>query len=499
MEDEKNKQNKQSAEKKADYEKPKGAQSVYELKTEDRTFGYQASADWIVLYKQEKPKAEMFFVSYTADVEETRPLTFVFNGGPGASSVYLHMGAIGPKRIRCKENGQPLRPPYPLIDNPESWLKFTDLVFIDPIGTGFSRMIDEESGEKKKNEGSEKKEQSEYWKVQRDLESLGEFLRRYLSKYHRWESPLYIAGESYGGFRTAKLAKIAQQDYGVGLNGVIIISPALEFTLLDGSDYDVLHWLDSFPSMAAAAKVHGRTRKSTGEEDLTSFRNKAADFAMKELLPVLAAGDFYGVERKNKVLNKTADFLGLPRGTLQAKAGRVEIDYFVKNLLRDKGLQLGLYDAAVSVQDPYPDRDNWSGPDPTLHQLERVFAAGINAHIRRTIGLETDREYNLLSNTVNKNWQVDTRKHALQSQVGATDDLRYGMSLNPDMKVFLTHGIFDLVTPYFAAERIRHLMKLTEEQKKKMTVKYYYGGHMFYTREETRRQFYNDMIGFYQE
>ncbi|MFP4384558.1 MAG: S10 family peptidase [Spirochaetia bacterium] len=491
-----NDKNKQKPEKNGDYQKPKGAQSVHEMKSDERTFGYQASAEWIVLHKQEKPKAEMFFVSYTADVEEVRPLTFVFNGGPGASSVYLHMGALGPRRIQCKDNGQPLQPPYPLINNPESWLKFTDLVFIDPIGTGFSRMINEENGDKK-DEKAEKKEQSEYWKVKRDLESLGEFLRRYLSKFHRWESPIYIAGESYGGFRAAKLAKMAQQDYGIGLNGVIIISPALEFTLLDGSDYDVLPWLDSFPSMAAAAKVHGRTKKSSEPEDLKSFRVKAVDFAVKELLPVLAVGDLCGADRKIRVLNGAADFLGLPRQVVQAKNGRVGIDYFVKNLLRDQGLQLGLYDAAISVQDPYPDRDSWTGPDPTLHQLERVFAAGINTHIRKTVGLETDREYDLLSNTVNKNWQVDTRKHALESQVGATDDLRYGMSLNPDMKVFLTHGIFDLVTPYFAVERIRHLMKLTEEQKQKMTVKYYYGGHMFYTREETRRQFYNDMLGFY--
>jgi len=524
------------------YNRPDGAQRQMELHVDGRVLPYQAEADWIVLRKNEKPKAEMFHVSYTADAagndavetessknnqqsDPARPITFVFNGGPGASSVYLHLGAVGPKRVECRDNGQPLKPPYPLIDNPQSWLQFTDLVFIDPVGTGFSRMIDENGSRKEGNSGSDNSkkggsgeassaagnengsgEQSEYWQVKRDLESLGEFMRSYLNTHHRWESPIYIAGESYGGFRTAKLAKMAQQDYGIGLNGVIIISPALEFTLLDGSDYDVLMWLDTFPTMAAAAYVHGKSRNvrklndsSSSREDLDAFRERAAEFAVNRLLPVLAAGNMFGEERKTRVLNQAADFLGLPRDIVRKKNGKVEIDYFVKNLLRSDGKHLGLYDATITVSDPYPDRDSWAGPDPTLHQLERVFAAGINTQLRKHIGLDTERDYNLLSHTVNKSWKIDTRKHALESQVGATDDLRYGMSLNPDMKVFLTHGIFDLVTPYFAAERISRLMKLSDEARKNLTLKWYPGGHMFYTRNDSRRKFYEDMKSFYSE
>lgn len=498
------------------WKKPAGSAILLELKKGAAAMHYQARADWIVLHKDEKPKAELFFIAYTAVTDDTdengesgdgvvRPLTFVFNGGPGASSVYLHLGAMGPKRIETKENGLPLPPPNRLVNNPESWLAFTDLVFIDPIGTGFSRMIDESQGEKdgdkdaKKQSGSanDGEKGSEYWQVKRDLEALGEGIRRYLNIHHRWESPIYIAGESYGGFRTAKLAKMAQQDYGIPLSGAIIISPALEFTLLDGSDYDVLMWIDSFPSMAAAAWVHGKSRKKRAGEELDAFRLRAAEFAVKELLPVLAAGDMYGSERKTRVLNLAADFLGLPRQLVQGKNGRVGIEYFVKNLLRQEGKQLGLYDAAVAVTDPYPDRDSWVGPDPTLHHLERVFSAGINTQLRTNIGLKTDREYDLLSEEVNKGWKVDTRNHALESQVGATDDLRYGMSLNPDMKVYITHGIFDLVTPYFAAERITRLMKLTEEQKKQLTLKHYTGGHMFYVRSESRRAFFRDMQQFY--
>lgn len=478
-----------------DYTPPTGASSAHELSADGKALTYTARADWLVLRKREKPKAEMFHVSYVVDSDENRPVTFVFNGGPGASSVYLHVGALGPRRAEFDAHGEPLTPPSVLKENEHSWLAFTDLVFVDPIGTGFSRMIEEK---KKGDQKPEKEgENSEYWQLKRDLESLGEFICKFLSKHHRWESRIFIAGESYGGFRTAKLTKMLQQGYGVGLSGAIIISPALEFTLLDGSDYDVLMWLDTFPTMAGAAFVHGRARKRKKGESVGDYMRRAGDFAVRDLLPALAAGDMYGDVRKNRVLNQAADFIGIPRETVRAKNGRVRIEYFVKNLLRDEGKHLGLYDASLTVADPYPDRDEYSGPDPTLHLVERVFASGINTQLRKHIGLETEREYNLLSMTVNKAWKIDTRKHALESQVGATDDLRYGMSLNPHMKVYITHGVFDLVTPFFTAERLTNLMKLTDEQKSRLTVKHYAGGHMFYTWKESRESFFADMKEFY--
>ncbi|GAB6090628.1 alpha/beta hydrolase [Spirochaeta dissipatitropha] len=493
------------------------------MKTDSGTIQYTATADWIILRKNEKPTAEMFYISYVAESETPRPLTFVFNGGPGASSVYLHLGALGPQRGQFTETGQAPPPPYQLCDNESTWLEFTDLVFIDPIGTGFSRMIDG-SDSKKQDKNSENssaasrtadsndsagsagsadpagagnQESSEYWQLKRDLESLCEGIRSYLSANHRWESAVYLAGESYGGFRTAKLSKLLQKDYGVGLAGAIIISPALEFTLLDGSDYDALMWLDTFPTMAAAAWVHGRARKVQKDEPMRDYMQRAARFAVQDLLPVLAAGDMFGAEQRKRVLNQAADYIGLPRETLIKKGGRIAIDYFVKNLLRDQDQYLGLYDAALSSSDPYPDRDSLDAPDPTLHQVSRVFAAGINTQLRKHIGLQTERDYNLLSQLVNTSWKIDTRKHALESQVGATDDLRYGMSLNPDMKVVICHGIFDLVTPWFAAERITHLMKLTDEQRSKLSLKYYDGGHMFYTWDNSRRAFRDDVRQLY--
>jgi len=484
-----------AAAKNDEYKPPKGARRELSGSFGGMALEYEAEADWIVLRKDEKPKAEMFFVRYFKKGGADRPLTFIFNGGPGASSVYLHMGAVGPRRAAFRERGDPLPPPHALVDNQETWLRFSDLVFIDPIGTGFSRMIDEEKKDEAKK--AEDKKEVEYWQLKRDLESLGEFIRKFLSRVGRWESPIYLAGESYGGFRVAKLAKMLQEQYGVGLAGAIMLSPALEFTLLDGSDYDALMWLDSFPTMAAAAAWHGRARKLHEGEGHRAYADRAAQFALTDLLPVLAGADLVGAERKKRVLDAAADWIGIPRATMNAKNGRVSIDWFVKNLLRDKGLHLGLYDASVTVRDPYPDRDEWSGPDPTLHVIERVFASGVNSQIRSGIGLETDRDYATSSDEVNEAWKVDTRKHALESQVGATDDLRYGMSLNPDMKVCISHGLFDLVTPFFASERIARLMKLDEARRGKLTLRHYDGGHMFYTWNASRIRLFEDMQAFY--
>ena len=482
------------------YTPPTGSKVETTMISGKKETAYTAAADWLILRKDKKPKAEMFYISYIAsDKNSNRPITFVFNGGPGASSVYLHLGALGPQKAVFAQNGTITPPPYQLEKNNDTWLQFTDLVFIDPIGTGFSSTIDDPE---KKDSAAEKegsgKERSEYWKVKRDLESLGEFISSFLSKNNRWESPIYIAGESYGGYRTAKLTKMLQKDYGVGLSGAVIISPAMEFSLLDGSDYSVLNWIDSFPVMAAAAKLHKKSRKTDDKETLENYMKRAERFAVTQLLPILAAGDLYGETRKKQILNQAADYIGLSRKIVQAKNGRIEIDYFVKNLLREEGNHLGLYDISLKVTDPYPDRDSYSGPDPTLHQSERVFTAGINTQLRKNIGLKTERNYELLSMEVNKKWEVDTREHALDSQIGATDDLRFGMSLNPDMKVFLTHGIFDLVTAYFAAERLTHLMKLTKEQKEKLTVQYYKGGHMFYIWEESRKQLFEDIQKWYE-
>ncbi len=480
------------------YKPPKGKKSSHRIKIGGEAIEYLARASWLILRTDEKPKAEMFHVAYLkqGDPSAKRPVTFVFNGGPGASSAYLHVGALGPKRVLLNKDGTTPKPPATLVDNMESWLAFTDLVFVDPIGTGFSRSIEPENkkDEKAADTGADKKNK-EFYRVKRDLESLAEFIQKYLSANKRWDSPVFIAGESYGGFRVGKLARLLQEGYGVGLNGAILISPALEWMLLDPSDYDVLHWVDLFPSMALAARHHGRSRIECASD--AELKAQAEEFAVTELSTYLVQGDRLEQGKRLSTYERIADFLGLEVALVARHTGRIPFWIFCRTLLSDSREICGFYDATIKAIDPFPDRETHQAPDPTLYAIERVFAGGINTQLRQNLELATERDYALLSEEVNAAWKVDTETHAFERQVGATDDLRYALSLNPHMNVFVCHGIYDLVTPYFSTDRIIEHMKLVASQRDRLTIRHFRGGHMFYAWEESRIEFTTAMRDFF--
>jgi carboxypeptidase C (cathepsin A) len=493
----------------ARYTPPQGARSEHQLALGGAPIPYRAEADWLVLRRGEKPIAEIFHVAYLrSDVPaELRPLAFVFNGGPGAASAYLHVGVVGPRRARFEPQGGLPKPPAKLVDNAESWLEFTDVVFVDPVGTGFSRAIAEDAapgaaspartdaaagGKPEKVTAQEK----EFYGLERDLESLGEFIQGYLSKHRRWSSPVFVAGESYGGFRAGKLARKLQEGFGVGLNGAILISPALELGLLSPSDYSVISWVDVFPSLAVSAWRHGRSRALPADAPLEKVLLDAERFACGELVSFLAQGDLHPAERRGPLLARIADYLGLPEALVVRSAGRVRASLFCRELLREERRVCGLYDAQITTVDPFPDRDSHEGPDPTLFAIERVFTGAINAHLRAGLNVQTEREYRLLSMDVNRAWRVDNSQHAFELQVGATDDLRYALSLNPHMKVLVVHGYYDLVTPYFSSKRLIESMKLSESQRPSVTLHGYEGGHMFYTRDDSRAAFTADVRDF---
>jgi carboxypeptidase C (cathepsin A) len=462
---------------------------------------YTAIAQWQPLYEREKAIAELFHVAYLADNQGSapRPLTFVFNGGPGAASAYLHMGALGPKRVAFGQQGTLPRPPVKVIDNLESWLSFTDLVFIDPVGTGFSRAVppekdDAKADEKTKSEKPEEKE-TEFWEVERDLKALAEFIQTFLSKHNRWLSPIFIAGESYGGFRVAKLARQLQQNFGVGLSGAILISPALEFSLLEGTDYNLTSWATVFPSMAGAAVHHDRAQLA-GENWQTHLA-AAELFARKTLIPLLAMGDTLPGDERQQAYQQCADLIGLPVALVARQGGRIGIDVFARELLRDQQRIVGLYDASITAIDPFPDRPLYEGTDPTLDGLDRLFTGAINSHLRGTLGVETDLTYHLLNFETFKAWKFELKGGLKQGFIGAVDDLRVGMTLNPYMQVYITHGLFDLVTPYFASNHLADLMKLDPEVRPNLTIKHFQGGHMFYSWDDSRQQWFAEMTQFY--
>jgi carboxypeptidase C (cathepsin A) len=490
MADERTKDEKAPSE--ADHEPPPGAARTASWTAAGVSIDYTASAKWIVLRKKEKPAAEIFSVSYVAECDRGRPVTFVFNGGPGASSAYLHMGAVGPQRVAFPADGTLPRLPPRLVTNEESWLAFTDLVFVDPVGTGFSRVIEDDSKDGdagKKQENGDEVDAGEYFGYKRDLESLCEFMGRWLSGHGRWGSPVFIAGESYGGYRVGRLVRMLQETAGIGLSGAVLISPALEFASLSPTDYDVLGWVDVVPTMAIAAVHHGRSRAFAAGTPPADVLQEAERFATGDYATLLTRGASIPAAERDGILGRLADLIGLPSELVALAEGRITIRVFARELLRDERKVLGLYDATITTTDPFPDREAFAGPDPTLAGIAPAYTTAINRQLRSEIGVETDREYVVLSHEVNKLWRNDAAQDVFMPPVGATDDFRYGMSLNPHMKAFITHGRYDLVTPYYASDRLRNLMRLDPEMASRLTVRYFDGGHMFYAWEDSRRGF----------
>ena len=476
----------------AEHEPPAGAETTATWTAAGVSIDYTASAQWIVLRRKEKPAAEIFSVSYVAHRDGDRPVTFVFNGGPGASSAYLHMGAVGPLRVAFPPDGTLPQLPARLVCNEESWLAFTDLVFVDPVGTGFSRVIEDASTdgeEKKKQTSGENGDAREYFGYKRDLESLCEFMGRWLSGHGRWGSPVFIAGESYGGYRVGRLVRMLQETAGIGLSGAVLISPALEFASLAPTDYDVLGWVDLVPTMAIAAMHHRRSRAFAGSTPPEDVVEEAERFATGDYATLLTRGASMPAVQRDRILERLAALIGLPADMVARAEGRITIGMFTRELLRDERKVLGLYDATITTTDPFPDRETFAGPDPTLAGIGPAYTTAINRQLRSEIGVETDREYVVLSYEVNELWRNDAPQHFFTPPVGATDDFRYGMSLNPHMKAFITHGRYDLVTPYYASDRLRNLMRLDAGMASRLTVRHFGGGHMFYTWEESRREF----------
>jgi len=485
---------------KKDYQAPKGASQKLTW-TDDRgeTAEIEVISEWIVLRKKDRPAAEMFHTYYRMSGAKGRPLSFVFNGGPGASSAYLHIGGLSPRRVLFKPDGNLEPPPIQIVNNPESWIAFTDLVFVDPVGTGFSQIIepDKKPDDKEKPDPAKTVEEKEFFALNRDLESLGEFIERFLSKYRLWDVSVAIIGESYGGFRTAKLARRLQETHGIGLSTAIAISPALEWSLLNENDYDVLRSMDCFCTMALAASFHGRSRVFASDTPIEDQRREIESFATRALAHSFLVGTAHDPQEQREVFTRAADFLGLPEELVRLAHGRVPFWRFARELLKSEQKILGVYDATITGIDPFPDRENHEGPDPTFAGIDRIFTSGINHVLRSEIGIDSERRYELLSLAVNRAWKRDEQRHALEGPAGATDDLRFAMSMNPDMKVLIAHGYYDMVTPYFSSERLVEQMKLLPEQRAKLFIRHFGGGHMFYTWDSSRRAFRDWAQSFY--
>jgi len=432
-------------------------------------------------------EANVFYVGYRKDGEDvaTRPITFVFNGGPGSSAAWLHVGALGPRRLLLGDEGAILEPPARLVDNAQTWLRFTDLVFVDPVGTGFSRAITT-------GEAGSKADGRPFWGIKSDLRSLAEFIRLYLTRNDRWSSPKYLAGESYGGFRAAALVEVLPAQAGIELNGAILISPVIEYTLNLGSDYlNLMPWVTFVPSYAATAFYQGRYR-GAGNMNLKQVAEQAEAFSRTELLLALASGG----SSKSEVLVRLAAMTGLDIDEVQRHRGRISAEVFAKHLLKDRGRVVGIYDGSVSAPDPDPFSAAYPTRDPSVDTLVAPVVSSFNAYVRDELDYKIDLRYELMNPDVLRSW--NWAEAGLGELPGMGTRLRSALSLNPKLKVLIAHGYFDLATPYFASKYVVERLELEEEIFPNLQLSVYSGGHMFYTRSDAREAFYDDAKALYE-
>lgn len=487
------------------YRPPTGAEKVLTWKAGRATHRVQAGAGWELVREGGMPVAEVFYISYERQPRDPRrPVMFLLNGGPGAASAFLHMGVAGPQRIEFSREGKALPPPVKLTPNAESWLAFADLVFVDPVGTGLSRTVAEARLEQQGADADDKKRaalqkklaeaKKEFCKVKRDIDVLCEFTAAYLSRTKRWESPVYVAGESYGGFRAGKLVR-ALPERGVGLCGAILVSPAMDFLYLVGADYDLMPWLNTVPTMALVAGFHGRTRGAFARLSGEKLRAAAEGFAEQELAGLLLRGERAGEAERTQTFGTFADLIGLPRERVLRCGGRVPIELFSQELLREQNQICGLYDGSVTGPNIFPDREHVPGanPDPTLAGIMSPFNAAANIMLRSEIGLATQREYVLLSEEVWKNWADDRAQGYWHRQLECADDLRYGMGVNPNLRVLIAHGWYDMVTTFYSSAQSVASLRLPAELRGQLRLANYDGGHMFYTWERSRKAVTRDV------
>lgn len=429
----------------------------------------------------EKPKASFFFVAYTRDDVEnprTRPLTFSFNGGPGSSSVWLHLGALGPRRVAMTEIGDLPAPPYQLVDNEFSLLDMSDLVFIDPVSTGYSRPV---SGEKAQ----------EFHDFKKDIESVGDFIRLYTTRYGRWLSPKFLIGESYGTTRAAGLSGYLQERHGLYLNGIMLVSSILDFATAEFHPGNDLPYILFLPTYTATAWYHKKLDARL-QSDLRRTLDEVKRFALNEYALALMYGDALGGKERVQIARKLARYTGLSQAYVERANLRIEIFHFTKELLRDEKRTVGRLDSRFKGID----RD-WIGGtlenDPSYSNIIGPYTAALYDHLRRELKFETDLPYEILSLKVNVGWRYTEHENRY---VNVGDTLRQAMAINPHLKVFVANGYFDLATPFLATEYTFNHLGLDASLRGNLSMGYYEAGHMMYIHAPALARLKNDLAEF---
>jgi carboxypeptidase C (cathepsin A) len=455
---------------------PADATSDKDITVGGRKLGYTATAGTLSLFDQSGDKsAAVFYTAYVAkDADAKRPITFVFNGGPGAASVYLNLGLAGPRIVDFGPDGRD-GAAAKLVDNPDSWLAFTDLVMIDPIGTGWSRTTkpDDAKG---------------FYGVRSDANFFAKVIALYVAKNSRSASPKYLLGESYGGFRAAKVADALRSDQGIIVNGIVMVSPLLEASFQWGSSQYALGAALQFPTLVATELE--RTKKFT-----PAALAEAERFALNEYLPTLAGRPPTG-DKAKAFYGRVAEMTGLPADVVAKSRGFVRNAYLQH--LRDDGQTVSSYDGTFAVPDPYPESVRRGGGDPILDGFSRALSGAFVGYARDELGFKTDMTYTLLAHDVSSKWAWGDRREP----PGVGDDLRELLALSPSFRLLVAHGRTDFVTPYgvsrYVLDHIPDMGPKNTDSPERAQLKLYRGGHMFYFDADSRRAFAADAKSFYQ-
>lgn len=413
-------------------------------------------------------QANLFYVAYTKDgVEDlgNRPLTIVYNGGPGSSTIWLHMGGVAPKRVEMLADGGMPQPPFKLVDNEYTWLTETDLVFVDPVDTGFSRGTTDEAADKAKG-------------VDGDIATVGEFIRMYLVRNARWNSPLFLAGESYGTFRSAGLAGYLI-DRGMAFNGIILISSILNmqtarFTLGNDLPYQLF-----LPTYAATAWFHNQVDKKLRKKSIRAYLDEVQAWVEGEYVQALSLGDRITEEHAAKIADQLVAYTGLSLEYVKASNLRIEIHQFCKELRRDERKHVGRLDSRFTGWDK-DGVDDVPEFDPSMNGIIPPFASVLNPYFRTELGYESDVEYHVIRG-LGATWDWG---NAAKGYADTSDLLRAAMAKNPYMKVFIASGYYDLATPYYATEYTVSHMNLDPSARANIQIEEYPTGHMVYIDQE---------------
>jgi carboxypeptidase C (cathepsin A) len=487
--------------------KPQSSETSGTVKVEGKSIDYKAVAGTLVLHgsgdKENEPQVSMFYTAYFKKGVEPgkRPITFVYNGGPGSATVWLHMGAFGPRRVVTSDDSHTPAAPYGLVNNDYSLLDATDLVFIDAPGAGFSRLIADEA-DKGKREEQMKDRRKEIYSVDGDGHAFARFITQFLSTYNRWNSPKYLFGESYGTTRSAVVANILENEDSVDLNGVVLLSQILSFdTYIGGAGANPgvdLPYVLALPTYAATAYYHHKLPQQPAA--LEPFLREVEQYATTEYATALMAGTRLDEARRQAVAQKLHQYTGLPVAYLLKANLRVDGGMFEHELQADEGVTTGRLDSRFSGPslDPLSKTAEY---DPQSSAISSAYVAAFNDYVRRQLKFGDGQTYRLFADI--DNWEfkhgVPGSDEALQQSTNVLPDLAKAMKTNPDLHVSLHGGYFDLATPYYAADYEMHHMPIPDSLQKNISYAWYPSGHMVYAHEDSLKKLHDNVAAFIEQ